>query len=470
MGNRIKRSPISISPLDWNGSSHYGPDWVDPHRFDYYGGYNPNVDNDMAQRDLALGTISAAAGVVNPVLGAAVNLGTQAISNAMTENAQDRYMQKWGSPQAQMRNMAAAGINPYLAAGNITGNSGNSQISTQPTAINPADLDNAVMNPQQAEALEAQIGKGKAEAENLAADTMQKEQMLSGLVEQLSLDNRIKRMYAGKYSQLLGFDLLKAEFETMSIQAQMDLWEMEEREKAANIELMGSEQGKLAAEKIETMLRANRLSFFLQQLKKNGINLDSPEGQYNYAKNVLGNEQLANDILDASYQIEWASHLAQFNVNPVNHQLNTQYDYVNYLKGLLEESDQTLRDIDKVIQQAKIDNEKWKNGEISGSELFYEENGQQYRRRRAPYDINGLQVLRKSYEANRNQLEQMYNSAESDWDQMQKDYRLKRSTLDKIEQVSTIVYNGTRSVTEITTGFLNTAEGVQKISRIGRKQ
>lgn len=351
MGNRIKRSPISISPLDWNGSSHYGPDWVDPHRFDYYGGYNPNVDNDMAQRDLALGTISAAAGAVNPVLGAAVNLGTQAISNAMTENAQDRYMQKWGSPQAQMRNMAAAGINPYLAAGNITGNSGNSQISTQPTAINPADLDNAVMNPQQAEALEAQIGKGKAEAENLAADTKQKEQMLSGLVEQLDLDNWIKRTYAGKYDQLLTMDLLKADFEVDTMAAQMDLWEQEIRESAKKIELMGSEQADLAADIAEKKIRAQKMQFFLEQMQKNGIDLNTPEGQYVYAKVILGDDERAEAIKDAHYKLSNANARGTVDANPYIRDWNSLADYRDDLIGLKDELSSTRDGLIKYLDK-----------------------------------------------------------------------------------------------------------------------
>lgn len=57
------------------------------------------------------------------------------------DEMQNRYMANWGGPEAQMAHMRAAGVNPFTAAGNLTGAAGDTNVGS---TIGGYDLNNSI--------------------------------------------------------------------------------------------------------------------------------------------------------------------------------------------------------------------------------------------------------------------------------------------------------------------------------------
>lgn len=77
----------------------------------------------------AAGGVASMIPVVGPLLGAGLNMASQAMQNAKQEEFYSKYM----SPQARMAQMRAAGINPNAAAQGISGSSAPQMNAASPT-------------------------------------------------------------------------------------------------------------------------------------------------------------------------------------------------------------------------------------------------------------------------------------------------------------------------------------------------
>lgn len=139
-----------------------------------------------------LGTIGNAFGsVAGGIAGSLLNFGLGQLSadmNARREwHYQQMYMDKYGSPQAQMKNMTEAGINPFTAAQNLSGAAGQSGVSTGSPSVPDVAGDIAKMadsnvNPDVSDNLKANTQNVEATTDNVKANTKLTEEQTAGQV------------------------------------------------------------------------------------------------------------------------------------------------------------------------------------------------------------------------------------------------------------------------------------------------
>lgn len=100
--------------------------------------------------------------------GTAVNSMMNMFNTQIAEEAQDRYMQKWGSAEAQMKSFRKAGINPLGIGAQLTGAAGDTNVGTQLSNYDWAgafnDSVNSVLNPTVAAKTESETASNNANA------------------------------------------------------------------------------------------------------------------------------------------------------------------------------------------------------------------------------------------------------------------------------------------------------------------
>lgn len=247
------------------------------------------------------------------------NYGNTLLQNYANERFMNRYMQQWGSPQAQMESMRAAGINPYVAAENISGNSGFPASAVSEGSNIAGDL-NTLANAN------ATNVKTPSEVRNLDADSTGKE--LENEVTKDTLED--KKQFIRDEARKMGFDADTVE-KIAKWQDQLSEWTVDNlKKKSAEMESNKKlidkqkdlvdkeikqidEQIKEIKQRINTMISEEDLNNARTALtnkekekvqkeiekqeienKKMEYDTDDPVATYNYIKNTKG-EKAAND-------------------------------------------------------------------------------------------------------------------------------------------------------------------------------
>ena len=168
---------------------------------------------------------SSALGLIGGLPGMALSMGVNWLSSKIGQNqaqkAQDQYMEKWGSPQAQMQNMQEAGINPFTAAQGISGAAGSSNYSASPVQEGAAgamnSLDNAISNPLRQNELNTNIGRTQAQTEESYARTKYTNETLAPILDSINIDNWIKNNFASRSAEIYDLDVktVKAQWDNL---------------------------------------------------------------------------------------------------------------------------------------------------------------------------------------------------------------------------------------------------------------
>ena len=233
----------------------------------YQGGLNSQMF-DVSQYGVGMPSAgSAVSGLgslasMMPAIGALVGGGMNMLNTAMQNRQQEKFYEEYMSPQARMRDMMAAGINPNAAAQGISGSSAPQMNAAAPTSAFSS--------------LGEQLGQSvntALSAQNIAADTKQKEVQAKGQ----DIQNKIAEVELGMKPDMLSAELddiresanqrrqavkqaqteiekIKAEKENLETQkeymiAQIGLVEYDKKVKEADAALKNAEAGLAKANK-----------------------------------------------------------------------------------------------------------------------------------------------------------------------------------------------------------------------------
>lgn len=152
-------------------------------------GYNmvPNLPGngkfDAMESGGLLSTLGQVAGLAGPV-GSLISGGLNLIGMNMQNRQQEKFYEEYQSPEARMKQMVEAGINPNTAAAGIAGSATPSmQAAGYPDMTSIGDaLGNSVNNALSAEIMRADVEQRDAQTENIKTDTKLKESQNVGQV------------------------------------------------------------------------------------------------------------------------------------------------------------------------------------------------------------------------------------------------------------------------------------------------
>ena len=334
---RPKRDPVELVPqLQPIGpgqlTSSASPSIINPMQY-----ANNQFQSGMTIGEGITDGVAGAASMVNPILGAGVKVLGNLISSDIASMHQDKYMSKYGSPQAQMANMRAAGVSPFAAAGNLAGVAGNSNVSATPSNFDLGsfmnNMDNALTNPLRAENLESDTGQKIANAEYQHNRVYYDNTMLEPLVKQLGISNDIQSIYRDNYTELLNLNKkeLKATIDNFK-----ELWKTYRQqiiESESKVDLNTDEASLARANARKSNTEADIEAFELA-CKKLGIDIDTPVGQALYKQYGLQEDGFTvEDIYDAHDRLQKAVKSGELDAinekDPVTRSLNDISEYYN---------------------------------------------------------------------------------------------------------------------------------------------
>lgn len=334
-----------INPMN---SSHYGNTMV------------PNLPGNGKYdfMESLMSGFGSLAGMVNPLLGLAFNGVGSWINSGITNSAQDRYMERYGGPQAQMSNMVQAGINPFTAAQGVAGVSGNSNVSTSPIEEGLAgmmnDFDNALTNPLRSAQVDADTGLKHAQAEGAYNRIKVDNAMLGPILQELDIDNSIKSMFRDRAAELYDLDIKTARQQWYNLQKEFDKLVSDIRKSNSDIELNSSEVGlnEANASKVRTdqMISAYNLA-----CKNLGLDPNDPVAlAFKHELDMNGldvTDWTFDELMDAyekfHYKVEHGSQEGK-NTSDVN------YDYGMYYEGKLVKTEKQIDETQSSIR-SKMD-------------------------------------------------------------------------------------------------------------------
>lgn len=260
---------------------------------------------------------------------------------------QEEWYNKYQSPQAQMQQMAEAGINPNTAAAGIAGNGAGQSMS--PTSVNSIGgqlgslIGGSYNSAVDAASTQMMTKQAQAQTRDLEASADNKMLQNDMLRVQLGLEpERIKTEIQEKRQNaiLLGQKVLEskqavenAKAEEKNIRQQYNNLVAEEGETKAKERL---DNASAAAAKADAAYKS-----VMTTLEKN-----SPEGQYAYAVLKYGpDSDEAKAALKRLEEYEYRKARGQYNADPEHYQFNSALDAKNELPKLLDEYIQQQKDL-----------------------------------------------------------------------------------------------------------------------------
>jgi hypothetical protein len=327
------------------------------------------------------------------IFSSGANIFTNWASNELAANtdikAMNQYMSQWGSPEAQMKSFRDAGINPYFAAQQISGNSGSTNVSSSSVSD---DFASNVSNMQGAQSLSQ---KTPAEVKNIEADTEGK-----NIENQFNKDTLEDRKNVVKEElRKLGYDADTAESvaryaddiqkwtlkdlksqvhkrksEVDLIDKQIDLMDKQISEIDQNIKVLKQQVKTMISQ--EDLNRANESLVKLEQ-QKLGLEIDKqkienkkfeydtndPVATYNYILDTKGEEAADTWYYDAKSKIgEVERKISQSRTEGVNKgnidtnpEIKTQKETKDYWDEVIDEYDRDISLTEKVLKDPNLD-------------------------------------------------------------------------------------------------------------------
>lgn len=321
---------------------------------------------------MGLSSIGAAASSFNPMsmlasgLGSLISGGMNLIQQNRQWKKQEEWYNKYQSPQAQMQQMVAAGINPNLAAGGIAGNGAGQSMS-------PA-------TPSETAGVSGEIGQLIGNSFNSAVDAANIQQMTAQsraqtkVMEQeakgVELDNAIKEVELGKKPELLDSEIQEKRAHAKQMAEDVENLRQavkESKERVENLkkerDLIESEMGVNEYQKrlfaAEEALKKSETA--LNNMIKNGVNPNDPYYRYYQAVDKYGlHSPEAQKALTACENAANATARGNYNADPMHREFNNLSDAQVSLKN----------NIDIAINARTELYHKFMNNEISKDEYF----------------------------------------------------------------------------------------------------
>lgn len=357
------------------------PEYIDPNRYLNYGIAAQYMDfGSDAGNSLGSALMSGVKGylssgnLIGAVAGAGMNLFNQYRQNQQTEDYYNRYL----TPEARMKLMQQAGINPNAAARGIAGSNA--------SPIQGASANDAVGVADKTSELLANSPKTAAEIENMQANT-----------NSVKLDNAIKAKELGNWDEYRRMEIEQMQSDIASkMQAVEESKELVKKYKE-EVTNLKQEYNNLVVEEGEIVARkkleeANaRLSDAEAQLKRLtaqvGVAPGSPEYAYRKACLDFGMDSpQAKAELDKLYKTTNAAARGQYDSDPGHQTFRESKDAIVYLQEQKSE-------INRIVDSLKSEYMKTDDEEKS-REIFIEI--QKYKRMRGECD-NAIKNADKAF-------------------------------------------------------------------------
>lgn len=315
------------------------------------------------------------------------------------DEMQNRYMANWGGPEAQMEHMRAAGVNPFTAAGNLSGSAGDTNVGS---TIGGYDLNNSIaslansqMNPTVEDNTKSGTEKNKADAK--VSETVAEGQEIQNEINSDTKENQKQEIRdrarkqgydadIAEVTALYADDIEKATLDNLDAdyqlkvkqheqaQKQMDLIDKQINEIDENIKVL-KEQVKYY-KSIEELNQANKL---LAEEEKKKVEKENEKlaieneilefdanqdwtGQYYRIRKKYGKDYADQWIKDAKQNIKDVKEAevsgittgqkkVQLEYDP---EVKTQEDTKDYWDGVIAEYDNEIRSIERDLRRTDL--------------------------------------------------------------------------------------------------------------------